>query len=292
MNNFAEKAMLVRLKKKSWTASKPMPSEAVKVEERNNGKQRTASVYVKLMKCDALNEFEANYRAAKEIWIQYTMPWLDGGIRVLPSELYFDFQKAIKPYLEKSDEIVEKFIKVYPDERDFMLNRKSAMYQPADYPDVDELRERFSLRVGFFPIPNSEDWRIEVSDEDKEEIKQEMEKQLLEAQTEAMKDVGRRLAKCIEHIHERLDGDKTFRDSMLGNARELLNLMPKLNFMNDIELDEIRKEAEASLLKYTAQQLRTNSVARNDTAKKADKLLKRVNAYVGGDTDAVDQAAA
>jgi hypothetical protein len=288
----ADKAMLVRLKNRSWTASKPMKEEGREVENRNQGKSGTASVWVKLMRCDQLDKYNANYRAAKNVWEKYTMPWLDGGLRILPSELFFEFRQEIAPYLEKAETIVREFEKVYEDERDFMLNRNSPMYQPQDYPSLDEIGSKFSLTVGYFPVPNATDWRVDVSEEEAKEIKAETEKQVLEAQHDAVKDVARRLAKNIEHMHERLHGNKTFRDSMVKNMRDQLDLIPKLNFVGDQELEDLRKEAEASLLRYGAQQLRDDKVARNTTAKEADELVKKLNKYMNSpDSDGVSEAA-
>ena len=117
----------------------------------------------------------------------------------------------------------------------------------------------------------------------KEEIssmKENLNKQLQDSIQEATKDLWRRIYEVIKHASEKLhDSEAIFRNSLIGNIIELVNLLPKLNLNNDAELDQMRKELEVSICQIDPQTLRENTKERKVTAKLADDLLQKVENF-------------
>jgi hypothetical protein len=97
-----------------------------------------------------------------------------------------------------------------------------------------------------------------------------------------MKDVWQRLYDKVKHIEERLaNPSAVFRDTMLENARELCELLPRLNFADDPTLEQMRREVEQKLVSYHPDALRNDPDLRRDTAAKAKEIMDRMSVFMG-----------
>lgn len=102
-----------------------------------------------------------------------------------------------------------------------------------------------------------------------------------EAEQAALKDVWNRLYERVKHIAEKLADPKAiFRDSMVENAKEICALLPRLNFADDPNLEAMRQQVEASLLKHP-DALRNDPDLRRDTAAEAKKIMDAMGAFMG-----------
>jgi hypothetical protein len=106
-----------------------------------------------------------------------------------------------------------------------------------------------------------------------------------------------RLHKAIAHMHERLADPKAgFHDTLVGNLRELLAVLPALNITKNPELDRIARDARKLIVfevpgvfgeqnlpdKAVADRLKDDPQHREVTASKAGDLLRELNQYMGG----------
>lgn len=83
-----------------------------------------------------------------------------------------------------------------------------------------------------------------------------------------------------------------FRDTLVGNIRDLVKLMPSLNVTEDPALDQFRREIEDTLMKYTADTLRLSTRARTETAAAANNILQRMKDFMPEiHVDAADEVA-
>jgi hypothetical protein len=97
-----------------------------------------------------------------------------------------------------------------------------------------------------------------------------------------MRDVWQRLFDKVQHIAAKCsDPSAIFRDTMIENAREICEVLPRLNFMDDPQLEALRLEVESQLLVHP-DRLRTDPVLRSDTAAKAREIMDKMNSIMGG----------
>lgn len=73
----------------------------------------------------------------------------------------------------------------------------------------------------------------------------------------------------------------TFRDSLVDNARELVDVLKRLNVADDPQLEEYRRETEKLATSATADTLRDDENIRAATAKKAQSILAAMNSTYG-----------
>jgi hypothetical protein len=147
------------------------------------------------------------------------------------------------------------------------------MYDPADYPDPSEIGRKFAIEIEFVPVPSARDFRVEVTNEVAEEIRESITKAVEARQAQAAKDCYRRVHDVVTKIHERLSDPKAiFKDSLIENARDLVAVLPGLNIMDDPRLTTLQLQVE-ELVTSNPRMLRSNLSLRADVAKKAGEIL-------------------
>ncbi|MEI2420850.1 hypothetical protein V6O07_11305, partial [Arthrospira platensis SPKY2] len=96
-------------------------------------------------------------------------------------------------------------------------------------------------------------------------------------------DVWQRLYDRVRHFAEKLDDPKAiFRDSTVNHLVELCELLPRLNVMDDPNLEAMRQEVEHKLAAYHPDDLRTNTTLRQTTAEAANDIAAKMAAFMGG----------
>jgi hypothetical protein len=95
-----------------------------------------------------------------------------------------------------------------------------------------------------------------------------------------MGEAWQRLHKCLSNVSERLtlnsDGEeKLFRDSLVGNAHELIELLTHLNITKDPKLEQARIELNEAIGHHDADSLRRSVVAKEAVKSKVDSILSK-----------------
>ena len=156
------------------------------------------------------------------------------------------------------------------------------MFNEAEFPRPGTLRDKFAWRVVVSPLPQADDFRVSLQGDETDRIKDEIERHVRETVAESVKDLWQLLYDAISHVVERLkDADAIFRDSLLGNVRELCDVLPKLNLLDDPHLEAARKEILAQVVSQDPEMLRKNKRARKQTAEAAAKILDGMKAFMG-----------
>lgn len=277
-----DEAMIVRLSISQWTARKFDRGVTQKVA---NDYGTTADVgrYNKILVAqDAIKEITQTVSNVRAFHYENTLPWDDAGGRILPSANFLVYSKRMREFKAEFDKAVQAFVSNYDEYRGEARRRLGGMFKLGDYPGHLEVRRKYSCSTDIEPIPSSTDFRVSVSVKDSNRIKKELEARVKEREAEAMKDLYFRLNKVIGHFYEKLtDGDAIFRDSLVENVVELVNLLPRLNVAGDPELEKIRKETQKKLCAFEPEQLRGDVEARSKAADDAKAILDKMAGYIG-----------
>ena len=177
--------------------------------------------------------------------------------------------------------LVQQFVDAYDG---LVMDAKrilGSLYSDSDYPSKQDIAKKFRMDMAVFPVPTN-DFRCQIGDDELTRIQQDVEQRVKVAQTQAMNDVWNRLFERVKHMAEKLADPKAiFRDTMVENTRELCELLPRLNFMDDPALEQMRQDVEASLLKHP-EALRCDPDLRRDTAAEAKAIMDKMSALMGG----------
>ena len=137
------------------------------------------------------------------------------------------------------------------------------------------------LRV--LPVPTAGDFRVELVAGEFESMKSDLEADLKEASTAAIKDVWQRLYDKVAWLQGRLaDPKNTFNTSTYKDAQDTCELLTRLNFTDDPNLEAMRLEMQNKLVSYHPDALRNDPVLRQDTADEAKAIMDKMAVFMGG----------
>jgi len=280
--NLNDRALLVTLNIGGWVGRK-LDKKVTQDVARNNGVSTSAGRYNKslLPSCDLLDNIHSKAGLVRTDFYGNTLPWGIEGTFILPTSNYLPFTRKFRQ--DKADyfSLVDDFADQYPALKAKAQHDLGPMYCEADYPAEDTIRDKFYMDIKFFPVPSA-DFRVQIASDELMRIRLDVEQQVKDAQAVAMKDLWNRVYTKVEHIAQKLADPKAiFRDSMIDNAKDLCELLPRLNFADDPRLEALRLEIEGKLIK-NPEILRLHPEIRRDTAADAKAIMDKMSAIMGG----------
>jgi hypothetical protein len=167
--------------------------------------------------------------------------------------------------------------------------RLGGLFRAEDYPTPEELRAKYSFETKVLPLPDANDFRVTLGEEEKERIKRQITASVEASLQVGSRELWQRLYEAVSHMAERLQAYKVtgegvehpFRDSVVTNLVKLVDILPKLNVTADAELERLAAEVRASLL-VDPQELRNVDSVRSETAKAALAIADRMKSYMAG----------
>jgi hypothetical protein len=279
--------MLVDLNISVWTGRKQDKRVSEEIDAAKSTKTKAGNYHKKLLagtqKLDDLQKLVTGIRA----WhYAQTLPWSDGGSRLLPMKNFFDYKATLNDLETQFNEAVEAFLTDYPTLVSAAAFQLGDLFDSEEYPNADKLRDKFRFRFVFLPVPDVGDFRIDINEQHKEELKAQYESFYENKLSEAMQDAWARLHECLSKMSEKLanapsprmtkDGEvytQIFRDSLVTNAVELCELLTKLNVTNDAKLENARKTLESLIVGVSPKDLREDEHMRLDVKSKVDEIL-------------------
>ncbi len=277
MTDLSERAMLASLTVKQWSGRKTDKKISKKVTEDHKAERNAGRWNKQLLTCGALENFKTVADQCRGVHYRYTLPWLWSGAQILPVKVFPDYNNEMTQLVMQAEEYVEDFIKVYPDAIKNAEKRLGDMFDINDYPDVTTLKSKFGIDREIMPIPTGADWRIELADTERQELATNTVEQLKKAEAKAMEELWHRAYHVVNHVVDRLDKPETiFRDSLIGNISEMVDLMGKLNIADDPKMEQIKQEMELRLAAQDPQAIRDDSKERTKVHKAAADILNRM----------------
>ena len=280
--NLNDRALLVQLSVSQWTARK-YDKKATKEVADANGTTTAVGRYNKslLPMNDLLDNIHKKTTHIRQRYYDNTLPWGIDGTQMLPTSNYLQFMADFRKERDEWNILVRNFVDHYDTLKEDAKRILGGLYDPADYPSAVDIRQKFHMDMAVFPVPSA-DFRVSIASDELSRIQQDVERRVAEAQTNAMKDVWQRLFDRVKHMAEKLADPKAiFRDSMVENAREICALLPRLNFTDDPNLEALRQQVEASLIKHP-EALRNDPDLRRDTAAEAKAIMDKMSVFMGG----------
>jgi hypothetical protein len=277
--SIASSAVLIDLNISVWTARK-LDKNVSKEIDVNKNTTIKAGNYNKHILAGS-DQLDAITKLANEIrdWHgRQTLPWSDAGTRLLPMTNFFDYKQQLGVYEAEFKSRINTFIQQYPNIIQGMAFKLGKLFDRAEYPDADKIASKFNLRYTIMPVPETNDFRVDIADDIRDEMQKEYQKAYEGRVEAAMSDAWSRLHTTLEHMIDRLSGDekKIFRNSLVDNALELTNLLTRLNVTNDPRLEKARQELEQSLVGVTADELRDSLGARQEILSRVNQIMETI----------------
>lgn len=280
MTTLSERAMLVTLRISQWTARKLDRAETTALNRAHGLTVEAARVNKKLLPFGVeLERVHQTTGAIRKEFAARTLPWGIDGVNILKASSYVNFTQLVNTWQHDWHSAVDAFLDAYPDMRRAAELELGTLFKIEDYPSVDELRKMFGFSIRFMPVPDDRDWRVDVGDEERRRLQEDIRKRLAETELEAMTEAWRRIREVVAKTHERLaNPENLFRDSLVANAVELCGILPSLNIVDDPKLEAARQQLERAIAPYVGKvdTLRSDPAVRKDVAKQMDAIMKKM----------------
>lgn len=275
-------AMLVELSISTWTARKLDKKVSAEVDLAKGTKTSAVNVNKNLLAgtgfLDTITKYAANARA----WhLSQTLPWSDNGQRLLPVSNFIEYKEQLGKLNDNFDALVDKFIDAYPNLVTAAAFQLGDLFNRDEYPEADAIARKFKFSYNFFPVPQAGDFRVDIGEEARKEIEASCNRMSDSRIEGAMKDAWSRLHEHLLRMSERLDyGDadkKIFRDTLVENAVELVDMLKHFNITRDPKLEQARLDLKSAIGVYDAEMLREMPEARQAVKTKVDEILSKFN---------------
>jgi hypothetical protein len=166
-----------------------------------------------------------------------------------------------------------------------------ALFDREEYPEPDTIERKFQFSVNFLPVPTAGDFRVDIGEEAKQELIASCNNAYNDRLDLAMKDAWGRLHEQLLRMSDRLsdldtprelkNGEKVFtkvfRDSLVENAVELVDLLKHFNLTNDPSMERARVELSDAIMYHDADDLRNHPESRAVVKSKVDAILNKFN---------------
>ena len=278
----SDKALLVQLSISQWTARKYDKKATEQVASANNAAVQSGRYNKSLL---PMNDFLANVHQKSTLirkkYYANTLPWGIDGTQILPSANYLSFMTDFRKEKYEWQMVVNSFLSEYMRLKTHARVSLNTLYNEADYPSQDEVASKFDMDMSIMPVPDG-DFRVDVAEEELARITADVERRVVDASQNAMKEAWTRLHDRVKHMAEKLDDPKAvFRDTLVENTREICSVLTRLNFTDDPNLEAMRQEVEQSLTKHHPDALRNDPDLRRDKAAEAKAIMAKMGAFMG-----------
>jgi hypothetical protein len=282
--SISSSAVLAELNISIWTANKLDKGATDSVLASNSASSGSAQVRKNLMAGSNKRKKIADYGARARLYHnQTTLPWSDKGSRLLPTSLFMEYKQNMNTIERTMNAMIDDFLLNYDD---LVLDAKlhlGSLFNSNDYPNIDELRDKFGFKLVFSPLPESNDFRLDIPQQDMQELSSKYESAFNDRLNDAMQENWSKLHKTLTHMSEKLtetedeNSVKRYHDSLVTNATELCGLLTHLNITKDPKLEEARRSLELTMLGVGIEDIKDSPVVRSNVKNKVDEILNKFN---------------
>lgn len=278
--SLANKALLVNLHISQWAGRKLDKSATETVENTYYTDKQVGNYTKKLLPgAKELAEVTRHASALRSFFHENTLPWCSDGSRILASANYVQFTQEYNQRQEQFRTAVADFIQAYPQLRDQAKYKLGTLFKDSEYPSVQQLERAFQCEVAFLPLPDVKDFRVEVTDAEKQAFLDRMASVERTATRECWTRLHETVSKAVNTLSK---PDAIFRNSLVSNIQEMCSLLTRLNVTDDPNLEVMRREVEGLANAIQPDTCRVNVWARTDAAAKLDDAMARMSVFMEG----------
>lgn len=266
----------VKLSVSQWTGNLVDRAKSRKIEADNNAEHGTASVVLHYLPPDARKRLGTAVSQLKDAWNRHTLPWEDGGWRVVPAAQYLKLLDTIAPFKAEFDAAVSAIVDAYPQIEAEARRRLNGMFDASRFPTQEELRGKYGAEQTEKPIPLAGDLRVEgLSVAAMQQVQKSVEQQIHASIQGTVRHIIDCLAELVQDGIGRLskaNQEGTRYGGLAAQARKICGPLRELNITGDAELARLIDDTEKAITFYSGDSLRDSETCRQETKRELTKL--------------------
>ena len=280
--SISNSAMLVELNISVWTGQKVDRAATTKVTDDANAAADAGQFKKNLTAGTYLRKELADYAALCRTWHNgRTMPWSDRGPRLLPTSMFVEYKQEVNARQGLFMSKVDAFCEEYPRLLAAAPYHLGDLFNPNDYPTVEEVRDKFGFQLVFSPVPESGDFRVRAGDVDLAELRQQYEdaydarvKDAMQSAWDKVHDMLTRMSEKLTDPESESAKGKLFHGTFLTNVDDLCALLAHLNITKDPQLEIARRALQKMVSGVDIDDVRKDPGTRIDLKAQVDAALK------------------
>lgn len=282
--SLADKALIVRVSSKVWTARRFDRNASDEVVTGNQAITGAARVNNYLMAgADAeLKQVNTIVRELRDYIDQNTVPWDNAGGRLLTPMAWVSMRGVINEFTTAFHKAVAEFVVMYPTNLSKAQVNLGQLYDASHFPSQDELHTLFALdvRPEALPLAAPSDPRYGPSASELDTLRRSIEdtvntrlNESLTLQWERIREEAERLNK----VTAPREGRRTpIYETTVDKLRQTASVLRDLNITNDARLNQICDEVHDALYGVTAETLRNSAVQRDNVHAATKAVLDKL----------------
>jgi len=285
--NVSTRAMLVSLRVSKWSARKFDRKASEEITDSASA-ERTAGRFNKHLLAGAAAHkaaIDAGSHARTTHYDQ-TLPWADEGWRLLPTANFESYTDAMRKERVNFDRAADALVVEYPALRAQARAKLGTLYKDEDFPTAKVVRSRFAWAIEFAPVPSAGDIRLDLPAEQLAKIEESITNRSELAAKSAMEAAWERLTEVVARIKRASGPDGIVRGTLIDNARDVCDVLARLNVSDDADLERLRSRVEKELTSVFVDDLRTDDALRVDTERRATEIMSAMSAFYTPPADA------
>ena len=286
--NLTDDAMQVSLRITAWSGRLYDRQASNHVAVHHDAAASAGRYNKRLLPKAAFAALTATMSKIRSSHYEQTLPWDDQGLRLLTVANYEHYTDLMDGFRERIVRERARFIEDYDENIDQARLDLGKLFRIEDYPSKEALRGKFSIRYRITAVEDAEQFMAKLATDDVERVKRDIEQQIEERLHGAVGDLYRRFGEAVERVSERLQEDENgkplvFRDSMIANIRELVDVVPRLNIFGDDDLARLCEQVKDKIASVEPDTLRPSKnfdpLARTRVKRDADALMEKFAGY-------------
>jgi hypothetical protein len=282
-NLLSEHAMTVSLHLRAWHAKRLDRQTTQEVLDSRNADRDAGRFERLLVPPKSLEAVTKAHTRARQRHYQLTLPWGEDGLRILSSAAFFEYTEAMREERTNTEDACEAFYDKYPALKDEAPRRLGSLYDPNQFPTLEDLKSRFSFQLSILPVPDKDDFRVNISEDIAADLRRQIETTVTDRAAQAQQELWHRLMDTVKHFATTMaTDDKKFQNTTVTKLAEIARLAPKLSLKADPVLEEICQDVVKLTAGLSADELRTNKKVRKGAASQAKMTLQKIEDSMKG----------
>lgn len=277
-NEMQQKLLVVRLHISKWNPWGYDKATAERVAQEEGAKKGDVHTTKRKISKDAIKKITDVMGNAYVYHLETTMPSGTEGDRLITTDLYDKYCVKMGEYKNQLNAALDEFVTHYPTWVTEARERLKGLFKESDYPETSQIRGKFSITYNFLPLPSADNLTVNLVNGQLSQLRKSVEEEMNRISETAMGSLWDRIYENVARMAEKLgDNDAIFRNSLVGNVKDLCEVLKSLNFSNDPELEAMRLRVGTRLAGRDPEELRKSRNIREEVARDAKAIMVEIS---------------
>jgi hypothetical protein len=291
MATLREKCVLVRLRVKEFPNKKNDPVLTRKLANLVKADPSALESKKTLLDCPAIKDLAKIKGDTRNNIINRLGSAWEVGERIMANalmdQLEYEYAIAEQSWNDAKDRLRDQAEAAIERAR----RRLGDAFDPDDYPSVEEIVGRFTMKLTYRLVPDTHDFRIDnLSHDRNEKLRVDIQADVDDCIKDAMKSVEDRLVDTVSHLGEvcaKYGHDAKgkvigrFKDSTVDKVTELAKLLPHLNITDDPRIAKAATELKDKLSNITPDKIKNSLGERERIVADTKSILDNLGGVYG-----------